>query len=907
VTAITSSGREADVNADEWAEIHRLRESGVPIKGIATTLAMSRNTVRRALSFTSPPRDHRPRTGSVADQFAERISALLAEQPDLTVAQIGEQIGWTRSRTTLSRRVEAIRTAPPTTPAPTPPHTCGPALPSFTTEFIGRRPELAALRTRLGRHRLVTIAGAGGVGKTRLAAQAAHEFRRAFDDGARMVELSALRDPALVPQAIADSLGLAHQIRSGSTATASIAAHLADQHLLLVLDNCEQVRDAVADFVAELLRSSSRLRVLVTTRELLDLPGEDVQFLGPLPVCDDDDDTTAVALFESRAREVLSDFTVDRDNIDQVRRVCSRLDGIPLAIELACIRLRVLSLSELADRLDAGLALLSSRSRRGEERHSSMQAAISWSYELCTAAQRRLWARCSVFAGGFDAELAALVCADDPHDATDGDLPEEAVLDCLYDLVGKSVLHRVEVAGRVRFRVLEPIREFGDAMLSEAERARLTRRLLEGCARRLATEVDTWFSADQRRLTQQMHADLPNVRTALQFALGGDADAVALAVEVLAGPWFLWACGFSAAEHVVWLERLLGSPLLSPRQRARALGTVGMVQTLVGDRDSARPHLAESLALCEDLGDRGTARAFALNGLGLAAFYDGELRRGEELLTQSLDLYEALVPAARADLPCTVLVHQGLLACFDGRPAQAGRLFESVRDRCEAADESWMRSYATYGLGLVAFTEGRHDDAMALARESLRLQESFADAVGTPLALELLGWAEAVAGSPSRSAILLGASSSRWGAFGRQLYGSEQWIAQRAQVVLRARRELGPSRFATCQARGAGMDLRELLAFAGDRDVAVPERSEESSPLLVGLSRREREVATHLAQGLSNREIAELLVLSHRTIEGHVERVLQKLGLQNRNQVAAAFAGQATVGARPRAAVPGRA
>ena len=745
-------------------------------------------------------------------------------------------------------------------------------------------------------------AGVQAVGHARLAAQAAHEFRRAFDDGARMVELSALRDPALVPQAIADSLGLAHQIRSGSTATASIAAHLADQHLLLVLDNCEQVRDAVADFVAELLRTSSRLRVLVTTRELLDLPGEDVQFLGPLLVYDDD--TTAVALFESRAREVLSDFTVDRDNIDQVRRVCNRLDGIPLAIELACIRLRVLSLSEIADRLDTGLTLLSSRSRRGDERHSSMQAAIGWSYELCTAAQRRLWARCSVFAGGFDAELAGLVCADDADDA-DGDLPAEAVLDCLYDLVGKSVLHRVEVAGRVRFRVLEPIREFGDAVLSETERARVTRRLLDGCARRLAAEVDTWFGGDQRRLTQQMHADLPNVRTALQFALGGDRAAVTLAVEVLAGPWFLWACGFSASEHVVWLERLLGSPLLSAEQRARALGTVGMVQTLVGDRDSARPHLAESLALCEQLGDRGTARAGGLNGLGLAAFYDGDLRRGEELLTQSLDLYEALVPAARADLPCTALVHRGLLACFDGRPAEAGRIFESVRDRCAAADESWMRSYATYGLGLVAFTEGRHHDAMALARESLRLQESFADAVGTPLALELLGWAEAVAGSPSRSAILLGASSSRWGAFGRQLYGSEQWIAQRAQVVLRARRELGPSRFATCQARGAGMDLRDLLAFAGDPDEALPERSDPRSPLLVGLSRREGEVATHLARGLSNREIAELLVLSPRTIEGHVERVLQKLGLPNRNQVAAAFAGQATAGARPRTVVPG--
>lgn len=183
------------MNADEWAQIHRLRDAGTPIKGIATSLAMSRNTVRRALSFSSPPPDHRPRTGSVVDEFTDRIRRLLDEEPSLTVAQIGERIGWTRSRTTLARRVEILRGEPRAaseTPRPLCP--AGTALPSFTTEFIGRRAELQALRTRLGRHRLVTIAGAGGVGKTRLAARAAQEFRRAFDGGARMVELSALRD-----------------------------------------------------------------------------------------------------------------------------------------------------------------------------------------------------------------------------------------------------------------------------------------------------------------------------------------------------------------------------------------------------------------------------------------------------------------------------------------------------------------------------------------------------------------------------------------------------------------------------------------------------------------------------------------------------------------------------------------
>ncbi|MEJ2867770.1 LuxR C-terminal-related transcriptional regulator [Actinomycetospora sp. OC33-EN08] len=863
------------MNADEWTEIRRLHAEGTPIKQIAATLTMSRNTVRRALSFSEPPPDHRPRRGSTADAYDDVVRDLLHESPGLTVEQIADRIGWDRSRTTLARRVAALRRDDA---SPAGPRTPAPGLPCFATDFIGRRPELAAVRARLGRHRLVTIAGPGGVGKTRLAVQAAHEYRRAFTDGVRLVELSTLRDPALVGQAVVDALGLVHH--GGSAATA-VAAHVRDAQLLLVLDNCEHVRDAAAELVEFLLRSTSRLRILVTSRELLDLPGEDVEFLEPLPVGgEDDDQDTAVALFVSRAREVLSDFSPTPADAADVRRICRRLDGIPLAIELACIRLRVLSLRELADRLDRGLTLLSSRSRRGQERHASLEAAIGWSYELCSEEQRLMWARCSVFAGGFDAGMAAAVCADE-------DLPEAAVLDCLYDLVGKSVLRRVEVGGRVRFRVLEPIREYGQAALTEADRAALDARLVAWCRDLVERSVADWMTVRQAEVAARLQADLPTVRAALQAALAPGTDDLAAATDLLAGPWFLWACGFSSAEHVVWLERLLVSPGLTPGQRVRALATLGMVQVLIGDRAAAAERLAGVPELADDVGEP-TAASFALNAQGLSAFYDGELSRARELLLDAVARYED-APATRVDLPCTARVHLGLLACFAERTDEAAELFATVRHVAEDAGEAWMLSYAVYGEGLVALGREDYDRAAASARESLRLQSGFADAVGTPLALELLGWAEAGAGSAERAAVLLGASSARWGAFGQQLYGSEAWIERRSRFVRRVSRELGPARFAACQRRGAAMTLGELTAFAAG--TSAPERDDRpSGPGLTGLSRREREVAAHVAHGLSNKQIAAKLVLSHRTVEGHVEHILQKLGMDNRTQLVAAIA-----------------
>ncbi|MFC4948253.1 ATP-binding protein [Pseudonocardia sp. GCM10023141] len=865
------------MNSDEWSEIHRLSATGMSIKGMAAHLGMSRNTVRRALSFDAPPPDHRPGRGSATDAYAERIRELLAVEPGLTIAQIGERIGWERSRTTLAKRVEQERRVVGAAAATRRQVTF--SAPEFATEFIGRRAELRLVRELLGNHRLVTITGVGGVGKTRLATQAAVELRRAFPDGVRVVELAALRNPALLAQTVFDGLGIAHLDQPDRPVVDALVEHVRTRHLLIVLDNCEHVLDASARFVDDVLRATSHVHFLATSREVLNLPGERITVLHPLSTTDPA--VPAMALFESRARDVVASFAIDDANRDAVRRVCERLDGLPLAIELACARLRVLSVGELAERLADSFDLLSTRGRGGAERHQSLQAAMAWSYGLCTREQQLLWTRVSVFAGGFDTAAAEAVCCDD-------ELPAGAILDCLYDLVGKSLLQREESRGRVRFRILETIREFGHAILTPSENDRLRRRHLEWCAGLVTESVRSWFSDRQFAISEQLRVNLANVRTALETALAlvGETRGPS-AAELVSAPWFLWACGLSAREHAMWLGRVLELDHLGPGRRASVLGTLGLVRTMQGYRADVEPVLGEALGLARGAGDVPAA-AFVQDARGLGAFFHGDHELAEELLTESLALY-ATCPDVPGDLTCAVQVHLGMLHCFDGRTCEAQQYFDDVRRRCELVGERWMLSYAVFGQCLVAVTDGRYAEGVELARASLCLKRDFEDSVGTPLAVELLGWAEAGAGSAARAATLIGAASVLWRAFGRQLYGSTPWMARRERFELRARNELGVAAYEAQKRRGAAMGMGELMDFALDQDTRVAPPQPETV-LVAALSPREREVARHLAAGMSNRQIAQALVLSHRTVEGHVEHILQKLRMQNRNEVAVALA-----------------
>ncbi|MCH5645006.1 LuxR C-terminal-related transcriptional regulator [Gordonia sp. ABSL49_1] len=864
------------MNADEWAQIHRCHDDGESIKGIAARLGMSRNTVRRALSLAAAPDDHRRCKGSVSDDADRRIREILLENPGISIAEISRALQWERSRTLLSRKVNAVRAELPSPSARS--DTVPTGLPQPTTSFVGRRNELRELRRLFGDHRLVSVVGPGGIGKTRLSVQAATEFRRAFPDGVRFVEFAAVRNEGLLAQALCDCLALENRDTHDRSAEDAALAHLRNRRMLLVFDNCEHVIDGAADLVSRLMVEAAGVRVLVTSRENLAIPGEYVFHLAPLKT-DDGVGSDAMELFSRRAEAVLSGFVLDDGNVDAVRRICERLDGLPLAIELACTRLTVLSVDDLGDLLDRRLSVLSVGSRDRTPRHRSLQATIEWSYELCSSTEKLLWNRVASFADGFDLDMVVDVCSDDA-------LPASVVLDSLAALVAKSVLLRDGDGRHVRFRMLESIREFGWGKLTAAERLAMSTRLLDWCARLIIDCAEHWYGPDQLAKAARVQENRGNIRAALHSALDDPDDGRGrAAAEALGAGRFLWACGISVREHRLWLTQALELPDVPSIIKGRILGVLGLVQTLQGDRDAAGFTLHRAGVIAEREHDVMN-RAFVTHTSGLRDYFAGDFDSARVNLDAAARGYTD--NSGPSELLATLAIHRGMLLSSLPDTDAAAEVFGAVFAQTETVDEWWFHSYATYGLGLVALLTGDVDRAVDLADDALRAHRAFADPVGTTLMCDLLGWALAEQRGGLRAVVVLGAASSMWGSFGQQLYGSEHWNSLRSKAVDTLHAQVPDAEFDNAWARGAAMSTAELYDYVFGTPAAHDAHEAADDPS-ASLSPREREVADLVASGLSNREIAEKLVLSTRTVEGHVEHVLHKLCLRRRAEVAEAL------------------
>ena len=855
------------MNADEWREIVDLRQSGESISGIATALNVSRNTVRRALEFDGPPPDHRPRVGSSADALRPRIAAALDDDPEVTIAQLHRDLQWTGSRNTLAgtvRRVKEERSSRnrATISSPT-------DIPSFSTSFVGRDDELHTIRTMLGESRLVTIAGPGGIGKSRLAAAAASASGRGFDDGVRCVERAAVRSDTLLPQTILDALGFDDRDSPGRSATESLLESLRSKRMLVVLDNCEHLVGACAALISLILRSTEQVKILTTSREILSTPDEHVHVLDPLSTTG-----AALELFENRAAAALSGFSITPSTRDAVHRVCTQLDGMPLAIELACARLTALSVEDLAERLDDRLSLLTIGNRGGPSRHRSLHATVDWSYDLCTTEEQILWARLSVFSGGFDLHMAENICAGAPVDAS-------RILDALSGLIGKSVLQRTVDDGRIRFGMLETIRQFGASKLTAEERSDLSIGHLRWCADLVRATRRSWTGSDQVQATRRLRENRANLRAALQTALTDSTHETLDLGSNLAAMWFLWSSAFSVREQRMWVTEFLARDGVPDDVMPRLQATLGLLQTMQGERTAAVGTLNAAVQTAREHGDDATL-AFALQTQGLNTYLGGDFVTGERSLSDALSLYDAHPDIT--DLMWTAHIEMGMLCSSNGETRRAADNFEFVYTQASATGEKWMLSYAVYGLGLVALVRGHHDEAIALAIEALELKRAFDDTVGATLVTDLLAWAESAAGSGERAAVLLGAASSMWDSFGAQLYGSEHWVQRREVYESRARATLGEKAYAVAHRRGESLSMAELIGYAlGERSQELKEASSDPTSRL---SPREMDVARLVAEGLSNREIADRLVLSVRTVEGHVAHTLRKLGIARRHQVA---------------------
>ncbi|WP_333773911.1 ATP-binding protein [Streptomyces sp. IBSBF 3136] len=671
-------------------------------------------------------------------------------------------------------------------------------LPPELTAFVGRPAELAGLAEAMETARLVTVTGVGGVGKSRLAARAA--ARSAPGDGVWWVELSPVRDPQSVQYALAEALDLNdHTTR---TPVETVLRHLAGRRALLVLDGFEHQVEAVALLVARLLRGLPELRVLAVGRRPLGLAGERLFPLGPLT------GDEAVELFADRARQ--RGLTVEDG--PAVRELCGRLEGLPLAVELAAGRLRALSPAQLLQRLDDRFRLLTGGDRDALPRHQALRTAIGWSHELCTPAERLLWARLSVFARTFDLEAAEYVCSGDGLDAED-------VLDVLAELLAQSVLTREEGPAGPRYRMLDTVREYGADWLEATGDAPRLRRRHRDWYLGLATwcELD-WFSPRQREVAARVEAELPNLRVALEFCLT-EPDEAHLGQYLAGSLWFCWAgCG-RLSEGRRWLERSVELDSEYERSRLKALWVLGYVAVLQGDTVPALAALRECREQAERVAD-GTAVAYAEHRTGCLALVTDDMARAETLLRSALERYREI-----GELNSNVLMGQVELAmarAFQGDLPDAVRLCEDVRRVCEDHGERWARSYALYVLAYAAWRGGDPVAARALLEDCLENVHTFHDLLGTALCIELLALVTAGQGDPAEAAVLQGAAGRLWPSVGLPLFGSAYYNAPHELCEATARRALGDGRYEECVREGARLDREAAVARALGRGGVRP-------------------------------------------------------------------------------------
>ncbi|MCM1971188.1 AAA family ATPase [Streptomyces sp. G1] len=704
-------------------------------------------------------------------------------------------------------------------------------LPSDLSGFVGRGGELSELGRLLDASRLVTVTGAGGVGKTRLVLTAARAAADAaagpvrppdaggpadpaqerYFDGVWLAELASVRDPALLELTLAEALGLTdHTTRPPRTV---LAEHLAERRLLLVLDGFEQLVDETADLVRDLLRRSPGLRVLAAGRRPLTLDGELSWPLAPL------DPEEALALLIERTSAADPSFALTEANRAVLAELCARLDGLPLALELAAGRLRTLSPEQVLSRLEDRFALLTGGSRGALPRHRALRTAIGWSHELCTAGERLLWARLSVFAGQFDLDAAEYVCAGP-------DLPVDSVLDLVGELLGQSLLVREETAAGVRYRMLESVRIYGAGWLESLGDARRLRRRHRDWYMGLATwcELD-WFSPRQEEVAALVEAELPNLRLALECCLD-EPEEIHLGQYLAGTLWFFWAgCGrLTEGRH--WLDRTLEGDLglAGPEyesSRLKALWVLGYVAALQGDSVASMSALYE----CRDGAARSEnplAGAYAVHRMGCLALISDDMTRAGELLGSALERYREAGELNSNVLMCQVELAMAL--AFQGDLAGALSLCREVRDICEERGERWTKAYALYVLAYAALDAGGTAEARRLLAECVAINHTFRDLVGLVLAVELLALVTVAEGHPAEAAVLQGAAEPLWDGVGMRLFGSGYFNAPRLMCQERAGELLGAERYASCARHGRTLPLDTLVerALRGPEPAPVP-------------------------------------------------------------------------------------
>jgi serine/threonine-protein kinase PknK len=676
-------------------------------------------------------------------------------------------------------------------------------LPAPLDSFVGRATEMAELHTLFTQSRLVTLTGIGGVGKTTLAIHAARAAMPEFGDGVWLVELADLREGALLTDVVAAALGV--RDHPGRALDEVLIDFLIERHALVVLDNCEHLIDDAAKLAETLLSACPHLHILATSREVLDIGGEAVLPLPTLAAPDAADDPTvrtladyaAVTLFVDRARAAAPGFTLTEHNSAAVARICSCLDGLPLAIEMAAAGMRVMSAQQIADGLSDRYGLLSRRRRSTPTRQQTLAACIDWSYDLCTPAEQHLWSRLSVFAGSFDMPAARDICGENLHN-----------LECTYllsSLVDKSILIRTEHDGTVRFRLLETVREYGLARLTHTDDYPVLRRRHASWYQHLSTDAEAhWFGPQQLQLVRRLTIEMPNIREALHFSL---TDSPATAVDMTAALRPFWVFHTMLGEGGQWTRRALAAtPPEACMQRIRALFAAAHVAHIHSDLATAVGWFAELHELLE------VVEAPVIRGLltyleGYTGLLTGDIVQARECFQRAL----ATTDDFEVQAECLQLM--GILELVTGDADSALAWSEKGLALAEARGDWVIRGVTLLSVGVACWRLGHLERAEQLLHKGLRLSLESNSTYVIPNLLEILAWIMDSRQQSRPAVVLMAAAAEVSAAIGAPLIAAHLGPFH-TDCEAHARERLSAEEFQTAWDDGAAFTAERAAAFA---------------------------------------------------------------------------------------------
>ena len=794
-------------------------------------------------------------------------------------------------------------------------------LPAATTNFVGRERELVEVKRSLAMTGLFTLTGTGGCGKTRLALEVARDLVGVYRDGVWLVELAPLSDGTLVPQVVAGACGVEEQ--PGRPLLDSLLDALGDKEMLLVLDNCEHLLDATARLTVALLGSCSRLRVLATSREPLGVAGELGWLLPALsapdiqrsPTIKEIEGYESVRLFADRASTRHPGFGLTSGNAKAVAQVCARLEGIPLAIELAAARIGMLSAEQISERLGHSLKMLAGGDPTADHRHQTLRAALEWSFELLGKPEQMLFRRLSVFAGGFTLDAAESVGVGEGID-------EEDILELLSMLTDKSlVVPEENWETGARYRLLEPVRQYAQEKLGVSGEDGAVRRRHAEFFLALAEKAEPELSKPQQaEWLHRLEVEHDNIRAALSWTLEREID---LGARMAGALCRFWHTRGYLSEGRKSLEAVASSAVVPVHVRAKALNGLGWIAEPQGDYERAHEAYTESLELYRRSNDkRGVANT--LGDLGALALDRGDYEEATSLLEESLTLHQELgskeevvgvlnglgvLASAKGDREQSIsffrkalavsrgtgnvrrnaasLGNLGITMLVHGNPEQARVLLdESLALFRETGDSSNIAIGLMYSA-LAALTQGDHARVTVLSQESLKLLQKAEDKQHIPDCLEIMAAGAGAQGRAERAARLWGAAEAMREDIGVPLQPEDRRLL--GPYLALASSSLGEVAWQTSLAEGRAMMPEEAIEYSrsAEEPVLPPRLAPRSRGKSATLTPREEEVAVLVSRGLTNRQIAAELFISEHTVATHIAKVLKRLGLNSRSRLSA--------------------